>query len=62
MPSQPPNTPIPIPEPDVVRPPTPAETPEPDVPVGLPRRVLAWPKQVAEMVLAWFKRQTAELE
>jgi hypothetical protein len=35
MPSQP-NAPIPIPEPDVVRPPTPAETPEADVPAGLP--------------------------
>ena len=28
--------PIPIPEPDVIRPPTPAETPELDVPVGMP--------------------------
>src|SRR5271166_3145718 len=27
----------------------------------LDRRVLAWPKQVAEIVPAWFKRQTAEL-
>jgi hypothetical protein len=35
MPSQP-NAPIPIPQPDVVRPPTPAETPEADVPAGLP--------------------------
>ena len=28
----------------------------------LKRHVLAWPKQVAEIALAWFKRQTAELE
>jgi hypothetical protein len=31
------NQPMPIPEPDVVRPPTPKETPEPDVPSGLPQ-------------------------
>ncbi len=28
--------PLPIPEPDVIRPPTPVESPELDVPVGLP--------------------------
>jgi len=28
--------PIPIPEPDVVRPPTPSEAPEPDVEVNIP--------------------------
>ena len=36
MPTQHQNEPIPIPEPDVIRPPTPPEAPELDVPVGLP--------------------------
>jgi hypothetical protein len=31
-----PNEPIPIPEPDVIRPPAPPEMPPPDVPSGLP--------------------------
>ncbi len=36
MPTPKPNEPIPISEPDVIRPPTPIEIPEPDVPAGLP--------------------------
>ncbi len=36
MPTSHQNEPIPIPEPDVIRPPTPPEAPELDVPVGLP--------------------------
>jgi len=36
MPTPHPNEPIPIPEPDLIRPPTPVEAPELDVPVGLP--------------------------
>ena len=37
MSTKPPAEPVPIPQPDVIRPPGPAELPEPDLPTGIPQ-------------------------
>ena len=36
MPTTIPSDPIPVPKPDIIRPPTPAEEPQPELPVGIP--------------------------